>query len=79
MDFQQKMVVLGCFPFAEGHNADNVFAKLNQKISDYPHLTDKIHAVVRDNAANMVAALNLSPWDHIGCFLHILQVNSYNL
>lgn len=73
-DFQPKMVVLDCLPFNEEHTAENILSLIDAKLHPY-QLSEKIHCFVRDNAANMVGAFNLSSWTHTGCFLHILQVS----
>ena len=72
-DFQQKMVVLGCFPFDESHEGSAIQERINGIVEEYG-LFQKIHLVEWDNAANVVAALSTSQFDHIGCFLHILQL-----
>ena len=76
-DFQPKMVVLDCLPFNEEHTAENILSLIEEKLDPY-QLSDKIHCFVRDNAANMVGAFNLSSWTHTGCFLHILQVSYFS-
>ena len=73
-NFQQKMVVLACMPFEEDHDAANVIGKIEQKLSEFTTLAEKLHVFVRDNAANMIAAFNLSDYNDVGCFIHILQV-----
>lgn len=73
-EFQPKMVVLDCIPFNEEHTAENILRLIEEKLDPY-QLSDKIHCFVRDNAANMVGAFNISSWSHVGCFLHILQVS----
>ena len=72
--FEQKFIVLGCFPFDCSHDADHILDILLAKINQYDSLHDKIHMVVRDNASNMVSAFEKSSFQHIGCYLHILQV-----
>ena len=76
--FEQKMVVLGCFPFNAEHSAANILKMVEENVAEFD-ITDKIHCFVRDNAANMVAAFDISVWSHVGCFLHILQVISNGL
>lgn len=73
VDFQQKMVLLGCFSFDESHEGSAIQEKINGIVEEY-RLFQKIHLVVRNNAANVVAALGTSKFNHIGCFLHILQL-----
>ena len=73
MDFEQKMVVLSCFPFNVSHAAESILETVTEKLNVY-EVADKIHCFVRDNAPNMVGAFDISTWNHVGCFLHILQV-----
>ena len=73
MDFEQKMVVLGSFPFNESHAAESILETVTEKLNVY-EVADKIHRFVRYNAPNMVGAFDISTWNHVGCFLHILQV-----
>ena len=74
-EFQPKMVVLDCIPFNAEHTAENILHLIEEKLDPY-QLSDKIHFFVRDNAANMVGAFNISSYGHVGCFLHILQVSN---
>ena len=37
-------------------------------------ITQKIVAVVTDNAANIVAAIRLNGWKHVPCFAHTLNL-----
>jgi hypothetical protein len=74
-DFKPKMVVLDCIPFNSEHTAENILCLIDEKLDPY-QLSDKIHLFVRDNATNMVGAFEISPWTHVGCFLHILQVEN---
>lgn len=50
-----------------------LYLRINGIVEEYG-IFQKVHVVVRDNAANMVSALGESIFDHVGCFLHILQV-----
>ena len=67
------MVILGYFSFDESHEGSAIQEKINGIVEEY-RLFQKIHLVVRNNAANVVAALGTSKFNHIGCFLHILQL-----
>ena len=64
------MVVFCCFPFDESHEG-LAFQEMISAIVEEYELFQKIHLVVRDNA---VAAVNSSPFNHIGCFFHISQL-----
>ena len=71
--FRLEMMVLGCFSFADDLDAASIRLRINIIVNDY-NLGDKIHLVVRDNASNIVSALEHSDWDHVGCYQHILQL-----
>ena len=68
------MVVLGCFYFPETHEGSHIREKVENILAEYPGLSSKIVHVVRDNATNMVAAFDDSPYTHSGCFMHILHL-----
>ena len=71
--FRPKMMVLGCLPFADDHDAASIWSRINTIVNDY-NIGYKIHLIVRDNAHNIFSALEHSDWDHVGCYLHILQL-----
>jgi hypothetical protein len=62
-------------PFDESHEGSAIQEKMNLNgiVVEYG-LFQKTHLVVLDNAANVVTALGTSQFNHIGCFLHILQL-----
>ena len=72
-NWQPKMVVLKCFSFHESHTAQNIAYVLSQIMAEW-NLKHKLHAVLRDNALNMVNAMILNKWPSAGCFLHTLQL-----
>ena len=42
----EQMIVLGCFPFNDDHDANNVLTRLEQIISEYDNLSAKIYTVL---------------------------------
>ena len=70
---QPKMVVLACFPFDESHTAQHIADALDGILTEWK-LKQKSHVVMRDNAPNMVNAIQLIGWKGAGCFLHTLQL-----
>ena len=72
-NWQPKMVVLKCFSFDESHTAQNIAYVLSQIMAEW-NLKHKLHAVLRDNALNMVNAMILNKWPSAGSFLHTLQL-----
>ena len=67
--WQRKSAVLQCLPFAESHTAENLLLALESAFSEYK-IRERLHLVVRDNAANIVKAVNDGGLKHVGCFLH---------
>ncbi|XP_017486642.1 PREDICTED: zinc finger BED domain-containing protein 1-like [Rhagoletis zephyria] len=64
--------LLTCVSYAERHTADNITKKLQEVLLHW-ELTNKVTAVVTDNAANMKAAVRGGQWRHWGCFAHTLN------
>lgn len=65
--------LLGCIPFDERHTAKNLSDLLQAQAQEWG-LTNKIACVVSDNAANITAAIRLTPWRFIPCFAHTLNL-----
>ena len=65
-------------PFAESHTAENLLLALESTFSEYK-IRDRLHLVVRDNAAKIVKAVNDGGLKHIGCFLHDLHLVTNSL
>ena len=57
----------------ERHTAENVAAELTHVVEEWG-LQEKVVAISRDNAANMVAAMRIIPWKGLPCFAHTLQI-----
>lgn len=76
-EWEMNSFVLETSGFPERHTAINIADKLNH-IADKYTITGKVAAVVHDNAANMVAALNLlhekHGWESLRCVAHTLQL-----
>ncbi len=68
-----RSVVLATTNLTKDHTAENVADEL-KRITDEWNITDKVVAVVTDNAANIVAAVRLNGWKHIPCFAHTLNL-----
>ena len=69
----RKSAVLQCLPFAESHTVENLLLALESPFSEYK-IRERLHLVVRDNAANIVKAVNDGGLKHVGCFLHGLHL-----
>ena len=55
------------------HTAHNLAEEL-KKIAREWEITEKICCIITDNAANIVAAINLLAWCHLPCFSHTLNL-----
>ena len=71
--WQMLSFVLETFNLCVSHTAENIAAELFQ-IADEWNITEKVVAIVTDNAANMVAAVRITGWKHIPCFAHTLNL-----
>lgn len=72
-DTQLTSYLLSCSEFKDRHTADNLNKFLKQVISDF-EITNKVSAIVSDNAPNIVAAIRQGEWRGIGCFAHSLNL-----
>ncbi|KAI2665831.1 E3 SUMO-protein ligase ZBED1 [Labeo rohita] len=66
-------VVLGVSKFPKSHTADNIKEALSELISDWG-LTGSVAAMVTDNAANMVSAIQKLGLRHLPCFAHTINL-----
>ncbi|RXG61778.1 Zinc finger BED domain-containing protein 4 [Armadillidium vulgare] len=71
-DFERKLAVLRCIRYNTTHNASNISCCLKHIFKDWE--LNKIHAIVRDNAKNIVLAVEMARYQGIGCFCHILHL-----
>ena len=67
--WQMLSFVLETFNLCVSHTAENIAAEL-LRIADEWNITEKVVAIVTDNAANMVAAVRITGWKHVPCFAH---------
>ncbi|XP_063222172.1 E3 SUMO-protein ligase ZBED1-like [Bacillus rossius redtenbacheri] len=72
-DMELHSCLLECFNYDDKHTAVNVAEELRRVTHEWG-IDRKVVAVVSDNAANMVAAVNLTGWTHISCFAHNLNL-----
>ena len=68
-----KSLVLATIKFYTKHTGGHIAGEL-QRITDHWEITQKVVAVVTDNASNMVAAIRITGWTHIHCFAHTLNL-----
>lgn len=73
-NYEHKSLCLDVIPFSlPTHTAQSIATVLNESLQLWG-IHDKIHAVVTDNAANMVGAISLANLNHISCTAHTLQL-----
>lgn len=65
--------LLDCYKYTERHTAINLCEELQRIVIEWK-ISDKIVAVVSDNAANIVAAIRRTNWKHIPCFAHTINL-----
>lgn len=66
--------VLSTWCIEVSHTAENLAKELRDLVSEWK-LTDKISAVVTDNANNIVKDVNeINKWRHVPCFAHTLSL-----
>ena len=71
--WELKTLVLETFELNNDHTADNI-AEALQRVAGSWGISNKIVAMVTDNAANIVAAVRMTGWMHIPCFAHTLNL-----
>ena len=68
-----KSLVLETFAFKSSHTAENIAASFLRVATSW-EISEKVVAMVTDNAANIVAALRIAGWKHVKCFAHTLNL-----
>lgn len=68
-----KAYTLDTVNVVEDHTGDKISNVLTQIVEDWG-INNKIHAVVTDNAPNMVKAVRTKMWKHIPCYAHSLNL-----
>ena len=66
-------VILTTTNMQKDHTAE-IIADVLKAATDEWGITQKIVAVVTDNASNIVAAIRLNGWKHVPCFAHTLNL-----
>ncbi|XP_036340719.1 zinc finger BED domain-containing protein 4-like [Rhagoletis pomonella] len=65
--------LLGCDEFVDSHTASNLYNFIRTTCEDF-NISNKVTAIVSDNAANIKAAIRLGGWRGISCFAHSLHL-----
>jgi len=55
------------------HTAEHIAGEL-RRVTDEWGISNKVAAIVTDDASNMVAAVRITGWTHIHCFAHTLNL-----
>ena len=72
--FERKSAMLHAQPFDGSHTGEAICTSINQMLQLWELSKDRIHLLIRDNAANMVKGITDAGLPHIGCFAHTLQL-----
>ncbi|KAJ8937950.1 hypothetical protein NQ318_013207 [Aromia moschata] len=72
-DWMLYSCLLECAEYDVNHTAKNLRDDL-LRVTDEWKIRDKIITVTTDNAANIVAAVRLTEWGHIGCIAHTINL-----
>lgn len=73
-DFKLKSLLLECSELPIAHTSINL-AEAIRNITNKFHITEKVLAVVTDNASNICGAIKEElKWKHFGCFAHTLNL-----
>ena len=72
-NWEMQSLLLSCNKVSNKHTAENLRNLLLIETNKW-NITKKVHTVITDNAANMVAAIKLTGWNHYGCFAHTLNL-----
>ncbi|XP_066964239.1 zinc finger BED domain-containing protein 4-like [Macrobrachium rosenbergii] len=74
-----KSVVLETAQLLKDHTSETIATEL-KRIAEEREISNKITLLVTDNASNMLAAARLcTPWRHIPCFAHTLNLVVTNI
>ena len=68
-----KSYVLETVHLSVSHTAENIASELIRIANEWS-ISEKVVALVTDNASNAVAAARLTGWKHIPCFAHTLNL-----
>ena len=71
--WEVQSLLLNCFKISDRHTAENLRNLMVLETNKWD-ITKKVHTVVTDNAANIVAAVRLTGWNHHSCFAHSLNL-----
>jgi hypothetical protein len=73
-NFELNRAVLRVKHFPESHSALNISEELHTCLNSFDIPFTKVHVVLRDKGANMVAGVRESGLTSLTCFIHMLQL-----
>ena len=72
--FMREEQIFQVCPFPGSHIAEAISEMITKLLDSWAIEKTRVHAVVRDNAANMVAGIEKTELSAIGCTIHTLQL-----
>lgn len=67
-------LILNVLPLDDSHSGEYLAGKYQEMLSVWKIPKEKVHLVLRDNAANMAKAMRDAGLPSFGCFAHTLQL-----
>ena len=55
------------------HTAENIVSALLKVVNEW-NITEKVSCAITDNANNIVAAVRITGWPHLQCFVHTINL-----
>ena len=72
--FERKSAILHAQPFDGSHTGEAICQTILKMLQSWHLSKDKVHLVIRDNAANMIKGITDGGLQNLGCFAHTLQL-----
>ena len=73
-NFQRKSAVLQAHSLNDRHTGEYIAMQLLKMLESWKVDPSKVHVIIRDNASNMVKAMEEASLPSFGCFAHSLQL-----
>ena len=72
--FEKKSAILCAQKLSESHTGEYIFSQCRATFIHWKSSDDRIHAIIGDNASNMIKAFDHGNLSSIGCFANTLQL-----
>lgn len=72
--FERSSYVLQCAKFTGQHTAENLLSTFERALDKWNISREKVHVVLRDNAANITKCFREGNIASVGCFAHTVQL-----